>query len=272
MTIRKGDTYTNEHPLTVGSQEIPAHTVFCVDKGGQNPSLTYLDPNDPERLRCIKGPASAITKNLTPTTPDKLPKLLQLEFGVGDAVKALSSFRKGDIVRLEQTFDFSNGPTLEKGTLAKCQRGGQSPNFTAYRGNCEFLDFTLPPAEILKLKPVPPVEDHPVLARIKHRIKTFKELSEETIALDGTLELDGHKVHVSNRGHGDPLLIHSLTDGATQAIGDALAGVLKEAGLETFSHQGVLEDFVDHLTTGAHGLVTFTDHLTDNRNALGLRT
>jgi len=259
LTFKKHQTFRAKKPITVTGPTfngLPQGTAFVCIKGGKNPRLAFETPEG-GRFMALALPLGELQQIMEAIPAQDVPATLAQHVGLSQASTATSAFKKGDIVQFKEAMPLSD-TTIDAGSMGRCIKGGKYPTILV-RTPEGLLEIRLGTGGSELLAPAEPLVDA-ALAGVTHKITTYPELSQETIALSGTITLpDGSSLTVENRGEGAPT--HLRGGDASKTLDRLLDTSLKEAGMDS-NLIGLDDLYVNYLTT-TYGIETFADYVAD---------
>jgi len=254
MTISKGVVVLNTELRVNGIAPLPAGTVFYCSKGGANPSVSFYS-TERSAVLTIKPTTAIHGRFVTAPNAELHPKLAEF-FSLGkDAITT----KKGDMFRLTEPLKLETFE-LPKGHLVECTRGGARPEFRVLHDGETYV-VSMSAAGLKRLEPASPVSDHPQIEALTVKITTYEGMSEETLALRGTIKLGSDTVEVVCHGHGDGVAALPLNAGAVRAVNNAIIHALQADGYKADESKEYIEDFVN-FATSSKGHERFSEYLT----------
>ncbi|CAM3838522.1 hypothetical protein VRRI112168_02610 [Vreelandella rituensis] len=251
ITFTKNTAYRAISDIKVGSSvQIHKGEVVICSKGGKKPTLEGSQGG-------VTGSPVALGRFLEPASPAET-EALKRELGISGATQ----YRKGDFAIMTKPYTFSDGETLPEGSRLRCLKGGAKPTFLFFIEDTE-AESSLPLSHI---SPSTRVEDCEALGQVISKLKTFKEMSEETIAFVCTITFDGMTLHAKNDGHGG---CHLVTGSRTAELklDEILTQAIVEAGMERQAGEDLTDHYLDYLC-GPDGLMTFAEYVRRFRTAM----
>ena len=263
LTFKKHQTFRAKTPIAIKGPTfdgIAQGTAFVCIKGGKNPQLAFETPEG-GRFMALSFPLNELQKIMEVIPAQDVPATLAQHVGLSQAPAsapaATSAFKKGDFVQFKEAMPLSD-TTIAAGSMGRCIKGGKYPTILV-RAPKGLLEIRLGTGDSELLAPAEPLVDA-ALVGVTHKITTYPKLSQETIALSGTITLqDGSRLTVENSGQGSPTLIRGRD--ASKTLDRLLDTCLIEAGMD--SNITELDDlYVGYLTT-SYGIETFADYVAD---------
>ena len=263
LIIKKDKGFRSLRPLPTGGPgflEIPAGTSFVCVRGGKNPRLAFKSPVADEYF-VMTLPASKLSECLEAVSQDSLPDALLSHLNLLPD-QQIPRFSKGAVVSVVESFNV-NEEVYGEGVLLKCVKGGSTPHFVVRRpSDKEVVTLCLTGAYLRNLRTTSPIVDD-TFKGMKHTVTANDALSQETIALSGTIELqNGMLIAVECEGRGDPVSFYSMGHHGNQPeekLGELLDTAVRNANLSPASFPEVGTLFANYLTQTI-GIETFGEY------------
>lgn len=263
--LRKGDTVSNTQEISLSNSIVlsPDSGFYCT-RGGKVPKLAFVHPLTREVVT-ITDRDGRLAPMMTPIAPDQLPADLQAFFDL-DA-PPVPAFRKGDILALGAPIEaLADGQSVHipAGTRVKVVRGGKSLKvMLRVPGSDMFRTLKLGAKDAAALVASSPVPDNPSLSRITVDVQTFLSKSDETVAVDGIVTLDGKRLAVHCDGRGDALRCQDIDAGTYKRLTQLLVEVLADANVSENPDESLIDSYLIFVDDNTFGMETFADFMRD---------